>query len=259
MYLIDYHTHPLSHLEKSIKPYHNINRLNNFVKKAEEKGIKELGFSDHDQFIDKFKWENLLKIKRKSNIKIKLGIEIDYINEDLDRIKRNINKYNFDYVIGSVHKVSRWPVDHPDYKEKYNEWNINELYKKYFSTVEELVKSNLFDIIGHIDLIKIFDYKIPKNDLDNIIKNLLILIKKNNIAVEINTNGYNKPVGEFYPSDHILKKILKMNIPITFGSDAHSPKRVGENIEIVYDKLKKHGIEKIATFNERKRSDINVF
>lgn len=259
MYLVDYHTHPLSHLEKSIKPYHNIKLLRDFVNKAEEKGIKELGFSDHDQFIENYKWKNLLKIKKESNINLKLGIEIDYISEEKERIKNNVNKYDFDYVIGSVHKVNRWPIDHPDYKEGYDNWNIKKLYKKYFSIVESMVKSELFDIIGHIDLIKIFNNKISEKELNKIINNLLLLIKEKNITVEINSNGYNKPVNEFYPSDFILKKIAKMNIPIIFGSDAHNPSRVGENIENAYNKLKKIGVKKIATFDKRKRSDIDVF
>ena len=173
--------------------------------------------------------------------------------------KKNINKYDFDYIIGSVHKVNKWPVDHPDYKDAYNDWNIKHLYKEYFSIVESMVKSELFDIIGHIDLIKIFDNKLPENDIDEIIKNLLLIIKENNIVVEINTNGFNKPVNEFYPSDHILEKIIEMNIPVTFGSDAHNSDRVGENIKKVYTKLKKYGVKKIATFNKRKRSDIDVF
>jgi len=259
MYLIDYHTHPLSHLEKRVRPFHNVKLLKEFVKKAENKGIKELGFSDHDQFIDDFNWENLLKIKRESKINIKLGLEIDFISEEKERIKKNINKYDFDYIIGSVHKINRWPVDHPDYIEGYKEWNLKKLYKEYFSIVEEMVKCNLFDIIGHIDLIKIFDNKIPKKDLNKIIKNLLVIIKEKNIAIEINTNGYNKPVNEFYPSDYILKKIIKMDIPIVFGSDAHTPDRVGENIKNVYNKLKKFDVKKIATFTKRKRSDVDVF
>lgn len=259
MYLVDYHTHPLSHLEENIKPYHNLKRLNDFVKKAEENGIKELGFSDHDQFIDKFKWENLLKIKKESSIDIKLGIEIDYISEDLERIKKNINKFNFDYVIGSVHKVNNWPVDHPEYKEGYNNWEMLDLYKEYFAIVQEMVEKNLFDIIGHIDLVKIFDNKIYNVEIDKTMKKLLISIKENDIAVEINTNGYNKPVNEFYPSNYILKKLVEMNIPITFGSDAHSSDRIGENIDVVYNNLFDLGVKKIATFNQRQRSDINVF
>ena len=259
MYLVDYHNHPLSHLEEDVKPYHNMKILNNFVKKAKKRGIKELGFSDHDQFINKFNWKNLIKIKKISSLKIKLGIEIDYISEERNRIKNNINKFNFDYVIGSVHKVNKWPVDHPKYKEGYKDWKIEELYKKYFSIVEEMVETNFFDIIGHIDLIKIFNYKIPQKKLAPIIDKLLISIKENNIAIEINSNGYNKPVNEFYPSDYILKKIIDMNIPVIFGSDAHNCERVGENIETVYNKLKKFGVKKIATFNQRKRSDIDVF
>lgn len=259
MYLVDYHTHPLSHLEKRVKPYHNIKLLNKFVRKAENKGIKELGFSDHDQFIDNFNWDNLLKIKKQSKINIKLGLEIDFISEEKERINKNIKKYDFDYIIGSVHKVNKWPVDHPDYIEGYNKWNLKELYKEYFSIVEEMVKSDLFDIIGHIDLIKIFNNKIPKKELDKIINKLLVIIKEKNIVVEINTNGYNKPVSEFYPSDYILEKIIEMDIPVIFGSDAHNPGRVGENIENVYNKLKNLHVNKIATFTKRKRSDIDVF
>ncbi len=259
MYYIDYHTHPLSHLEYEVKPYHNKNILSNFIKKAKQKGIKEIGFSDHDEFITEFNWKNLFYIKEKSNINVKLGIEIDYINSKENKIKKIVNRYDFDYVIGSVHKVNNWPVDHPDYKNKYKEWDISALYIEYFNNIKKLVKSNLFDIIGHLDLIKIFNYKISEKKLDDIIDELLLIIKEHNIAIEINTNGLNKPVKEIYPSYKIINKIVEMNIPITFGSDAHRYERVGENIEMVYKKLKELGCNKIATFNNRQRRDIDVF
>ncbi|MGM0409791.1 MAG: histidinol-phosphatase [Bacillota bacterium] len=259
MYFVDYHTHPLSHLEKEVKPYHNIKLLKSFIKQAKKNKIKEIGFSDHNEFIEDFNWDNLHYIKNNSDIDIRLGIEIDYKKSEEEKIMKLVSKYNFDYVIGSVHKINDWPIDHPDYKEEYKNWDLEALYKKYFEIIIKMVESNLFDIIGHIDLIKIFNNKIDINKYENQFNKLLKKIKEHDIVVEINTNGLNKEVNEIYPSYNLLKIIVNNDIPVTFGSDAHRPQRVGENIELVYNNLKKLGCNKLSTFKNRVRRDIDVF
>lgn len=258
MYYIDYHTHPLSHGEDEVKPFHNIELLMKFIRKAEEKGIEELGFSDHNQFIYNYNWDNLLDVKENSDISLKFGLEMDYIPGKESEIKKTIKKNCFDYVIGSVHEIDGWIFDHPRYKDNYKNWDIEDLYRAYFRNIESLIESDLFDIVGHLDLIKIFGYKISDSKLKQVVDPVLKIIKGHDIAVEINTNGLNKPVKEIYPSYKILKKMVDLNIPITFGSDAHRPKRVGENIKKVYKMLTDLGCNKVATFEKRKMNYVNI-
>ena len=99
-----------------------------------------------------------------------------------------------------------------------------------------MAKSNLFNIIGHIDLIKIFNF-IPKKDIKIIAQKAIKEIKKANITVEINAAGFRKPIKEAYPSHAIMELLSDNNIPITFASDAHAPEQIG---------FKKNEIHKLA-------------
>ncbi|MDQ1337617.1 MAG: histidinol-phosphatase family, partial [Campylobacterota bacterium] len=121
--------------------------------------------------------------------------------------------------------------------------------------IEEMAKSRLFDIVGHLDLIKIFKY-MPKRDVKEIAKNALLAIKEADMSIEINVAGFRKPIGEAYPSLALLKEIKKLDIPITFASDAHKPEQVGLYSDKVLDMTKSVGYGECALYRKRKRKFI---
>ena len=85
----------------------------------------------------------------------------------------------------------------------------------------------------------------------SLVKPVLHEIKVNGMAIEVNVNGLNKPVQEIYPAKYIIEEAVNMEVPITFGSDAHRADRVGENIDFVFEMLKKLGVSRIASFDQR--------
>ncbi|MFW6281842.1 MAG: histidinol-phosphatase HisJ family protein [bacterium] len=249
MYLVDYHTHPYAHGNQL---NYNENLFNKFLMKARKRNISEIGFSDHDDYHQNINWKLMKKVKKNSPIPVLFGLEIDYAINSIDKIKSLIEMYNLDYTIGSVHFIDEWPFDHPNFKNEYSRRDIDQSYIKYFNMLDKLVTSNLFNIVGHFDLIKVFGYKPVNINIMEIITPILKKIKSYDLAVEINTNGLNKPIKEIYPSIPILEKIYELNIPITIGSDAHSHERVGENID-KYIKIAEHiGFKELATFRNRK-------
>ena len=52
-------------------------------------------------------------------------------------------------------------------------------------------------------------------------------IRQAGAALELNTAGLRKPVGEAYPAPGLLAEARALGIPLTFGSDAHRPEEVG--------------------------------
>ncbi|HHU92798.1 MAG TPA: histidinol-phosphatase HisJ family protein [Halanaerobiaceae bacterium] len=248
MYLVDYHTHPYVHGD--IIDY-NEKHLVKFIDTAIKKGIREIGFTDHDEFSDEIDWQLMNIIKNSSPIPVKIGLEFDYIPGREEEIKSKIEDFKLDYAIGSVHFIDGWGFDNPSNLRDYKDKDIDQLYIRYYEILKELIKSNLFNIIGHFDLIKVFGYR-PKNiDLLSIIRPILLEIKRTELVMEINTNGLNKPVQEIYPAKFILEEAYQLKIPITFASDAHSPERVGENIGLYAEYVKSIGYKEVATFAGR--------
>jgi len=248
--LVDYHIHLLGHDAREAT-YDNIEE---FVLQAQKMGISKMGFSDHNRYYNQFDFAMIEQVaKDYPEIEINKGIEMDFTPGKEKEIADFLAQFDFDYIIGSLHYIDGWMFDHPKYKDEYEKWEIDKLYQKYYSYVAQAAESGLFDIIGHLDLIKIFNYKPQAGGLKYAVP-ALETIAENDIVIEVNTNGLNKPVKELYPTAEILAKAYKLGVKVTLGSDAHHHKRVGENLEQVRELLLAIGYEEIASFNQRERT-----
>jgi len=207
-----------------------------YILEAINKGIDIYGFSDHApmNFDEKYRmsFEQMqsyeaeilsLKDEYKKQIDIRLGYEVDYLPGHMD--SRVLNA-DVDYLIGSVHFLDKWGFDNPEFIGEYKNRDIDTIWQEYFNAIETMAKSGYFNIVGHIDLIKVFNFK-PKKDIRQIAKNAIKAIKNAQMAVEINTAGLRKPAKEAYPSLEILQMCYENSIDITFGSDAHKVEDIG--------------------------------
>ena len=59
----------------------------------------------------------------------------------------------------------------------------------------------------------------------------LRFIKERDLAIEISTAGWRKPVGEQYPAVEVIRLAQEIGIPFTVASDAHSHVQLAENYE----------------------------
>ncbi len=253
--IIDLHNHtPLcNHAQGEIEEY---------IEAAIKKGTKIFGFSDHApmdfdpayrmKFEDMQQYETQVrdaKEKYKEKIKILLGYEVDYLPEHIDK---RVLKANVDYLIGSVHFIEGWGFDNPEFIGKWKERDVNEVWQKYFDTIETMARSKLFDIVGHLDLIKVFNF-MPTKEIAQLAKDALLAIKESDMVLEINIAGYRKPVAEAYPSLELLTQSYALDIPITLSSDAHKPEQVGLHSDAVIKMVKDVGYRECAYFVNRER------
>lgn len=241
-----------------------------YIQKAIELGIDVYGFSEHApmHFDEKYRlnlkdkdfYENdilTLKQKYQKDIKILLGYEVDYINGNyiLDEVMTS----KVDYFIGSVHFLTQeghqWGFDNPEFIGEYKNKDIDKIWEDYFEAIENMAKLNKFDIVGHLDLIKVFKY-LPKKDIKQIAQNALKQIKKSNMTVEINSAGYRKPIAEQYPSRELLELCYELDIDITFSSDAHSVEQIGFKYDEAITLAKQIGYTKAVYFENREKTKI---
>jgi len=241
--------------------------MEDFVKRAIDLGIDVFGFSDHApmpfdpkyrmDISQKDEYENsidLLKEKYKSKIEILKAYEVDFMQNSSFMLDEILNS-KVDYLIGSVHFIQEpnnnlWGFDNPEFIGKYKEKNIDDIWADYFNAIKELAKSKLFDIVGHLDLIKVFKY-MPNKDIKLLAKDALLQIKKSNMVIEINAAGFRKPISEAYPSKDLLELAFELDIPITFSSDAHEIEQIGFMYEKVTKIAREIGYNKCVTFKER--------
>lgn len=243
---------------------HAVDTMDQYIQKAIALGIDIYGFSEHapmKNFEDGYRltldkkefYENEVKSLQnyyKKDIKITLGYEVDFLKGDfiLDEIKNA----KVDYLIGSVHYLGKWGFDNPEFIGEYKNRDIDFIYKEYFEAVNLMVKSGLFQIVGHIDLIKVFNF-LPTKNIKTFVQETLKEIKKANMVLEINSAGFRKPIKEQYPSRDILKLAYELDIPITFSSDAHSVEHIGFKYEDVTTLAKEIGYRDCIYFEQKEQ------
>jgi histidinol-phosphatase (PHP family) len=257
--IVDYHIHT------SLSDGNGLHE--DYVKSAINKGVDELGFSDHFSILPT-EWntnksdisemkEKIFKLKNNDElpVKIKFGAEIDYIPGKEKEIKSLIDSLPLDYVIGSVHFIGNWNFDTSP--KQFEGKNIESLYNEYFNLLKKAVESGLYDIVGHADLIKKFNHRPEKKPVE-LYERVIESIKKHDVVVEINTNGKNKPCKEFYPDQAFTELCKQYEIPVIISSDAHKPEQVKQYFEEAVVQLRALGYSEIATFTERKRKMVAI-
>ena len=239
-----------------------------YIEPAIAAGISEIGFSEHlDLFKENQDWimnsqnvgtylEYLDNLKSKTDkIIIKKGLEIDYLEGKEYETGVFLDGFDLDYRIGSVHYLGERTVDEgPDF---YTGKNFDRLFESYFEMVGNAVASGLFDIIGHCDLIRIFGFK-PSFDPEPFYRKLAKTMKQYDVAFEINTNGRNRPMGDFYPDRRFLHYFSEEKVPVCVNSDAHIPYRVGQYFDEAYMLLKDSGFTGLVAFSNRERRLIGL-
>ena len=246
---------------------HAVGDATDLAAQAVKLGFEEIGFSEHnpmprDDYDD---WhmlqENLdeyveqVKKARRDHpqLSIKLALEVDYIPGMQDWIREIAARHPWDYLIGAVHYVSEvWALDNPN---KIQEWKTRdpyEVWSVYFERLTQAAESGLFQIIAHADLCKKFGFY-PAADCTPLFTRLLAAIKKNDVAMELNTAGLRKECNEIYPSPKIVASAAEMGVPITFASDAHAPGEVGWRFTDAIALARKFGYTRSCRFTQGKR------
>lgn len=244
---------------------HAVGEPREYVEQALKVGLSEIGFSDHAPLVSH---EDARYTMNRSqlpiyhemihcvqaeynNITIKLGIEADFVPGFEEKTKELLSGYPYDYVIGSVHFIDQWAFDDPDEKTKWKDKDIDRVYRDYYRLLRQSAESGLYDIMGHVDLVKKFGYR-ASGDLTDEIEKTAKVFKKTGVTVEINSSGLRKPVQEIYPSLSVLKFYRKAGVPITFSSDSHDPKDVGRDFDKAAALAKEAGYEEYLVFRKRK-------
>lgn len=242
--IYDCHTHPLGHIGGK----YTSEKLRPYVEQGIARGLAGLGFTDHEWYRGDIDPKVIYALQQEyPRFQVLLGLEVDYAPGREEELRSILAEKPYDYVIGSVHDLGRWAFDHPDYQGEYRNWDNNTLYEKYFKLLEQAVETGLFQLVGHLDLIKVFGCRY-RGDLLALAEPLLQKIKTQGMAVELNTNGLHKPIKEMYPHPSILSRCFALGIPVALSSDAHESKQVARDFGAATRLIKKIGYRQTAHF-----------
>lgn len=255
----DYHMHPQGH---RVQKYTQ-ELLQPWADSARRLGLKDIAFTDHDRYHAGIDFDEINRLRdRNPDLRIRAGIELDNdpVHSPAGRkwIEKNWDK--LDFVLGSVHFLEH--ADQmfdsvPDGAEQFGGRNIDEMYADYFRRLRELIATGLIDSLAHLDLIKIHGHR-PTADIGTLVNDTLEFIHARNLAIELSTAGWRKPVNELYPSDPIIELAIEKGISFTTASDAHSYVQLGENFARLAHKMAEIGVRQVSVFEKHKRAAVSL-
>lgn len=179
-----------------------------------------------------------------------LGLEVDFFPETIEGVLKLLDPYPWDLLIGSVHWLGGWSLDHPEVVAEYVERGVEAVYQEYFGLETELALSGTVDVLAHVDLAKVFGHRLSETPIDHY-RSVVDAAAVSDTAVEVNTSGLNPLTGEIYPAPAFLRMFHDADVPITLGSDAHDPESVGSGFDQARELARSVGYTECLRFQGR--------
>jgi histidinol-phosphatase (PHP family) len=258
--IVDYHMHLRNGREEIA---HDTWSVDPFVEAACAAGVDEIGFTEHVYYFkqtrtlwtvpyqaercvyDLESYADAIAQARARGLPVKLGLEVDYVPGHEEETRALLAPYPWDYLLGSVHFIDGLAVDGEP--RLHDELGVEGAWRCYFDGLADAARSRLFDSLSHPDLVKVFGDRAPDFDYGPIAD----AIAESGVAVEVSTAGLRKPVGELYPHPDLLAAFRVRGVPVTTGSDAHSPDVVGRDFDRARELLRAAGYETVTVFERR--------
>lgn len=168
---------------------------------------------------------------------LKVAFETECHTGGIDLARELVQKYQPDYVVGSVHHVHDRMIDFSSelYQEAVRECGgIDALYCAYFDQQQELLTALRPGVVGHFDLIRIFDpgyvERLAERSVWSRIERNLQFIAEYGGVLDLNVRALLKGAQEPYISRRILVRALELGISICPGDDSHGVGSVGKHV-----------------------------
>ena len=235
---------------------------------AIQKDLKIICFTDHfdkDDFAwgqeDVFDPEEYFRVlkplreKYKDKIDVRIGVEIG-MQPYLEPFYREfVNKYPFDFVIGSVHSICKEDIA---FGAIFNGKTDDEVYKMTLEeTLEDVRRYDDFDVLGHLDYMtrygkereRQYSYVKYADLIDEILKTLI----RKGKGIELNMAGLKYGLPYAHPQKDVLKRYKELGGEIiTVGADGHKPEHIAYDFSKVSAILSECGFTYYTEFSKRK-------
>ena len=226
-----------------------------FFQQAEKKGLHEIGITEHTHGFKEFrdlyyeelilddsevgqfqrKWLDNPKSKfvhtldeyrdfinylKSKGYPVKFGLEVcNFQNQE--KVQEILSKYEWDYLIVSIHFIRGWGFDFSALKHKFNEESLENIWKDYADEIANVANTGFYDILGHPFNLRLFKNIPNKNDVDELLEKTAKILKKNNMVADVNTGTlYRYPIKEITPYPDFMElsnnKFYKVNVKTIF-------------------------------------------
>lgn len=243
-----------------------------YCEKALTMGVKAIGFCEHldldprdavSGMHDYKLYRSLIEEAREAHgdrLIICMGAEVGYVPRMGGEISDYLAGHAYDFVVGSIHTIfdgESGISDEYDALETFARCELWAAYENYFETVNDMVKTGLFDVVGHLDLINRFGVNHMEGELEwgrfyGVLRRILEGAIKRQMPVEINTSGLRQAPRLTYPGREVLKLYKELGgEQVLVGSDAHDPADLGGGIPAAIKLTREFKLDPDIYFKDR--------
>ena len=211
------------------------------VEAAVAAGLKEMCFTDHIDYdpdpgsevgpFDTAVYLAAYDHLEHPTVKIRRGLEFGLMPDNMDIFKKDLQRYPFDFVLGSIHFVDGLDVYFQPYWEGKTVWQAEH---RYLETTLECVQNHTdFDVLAHLTYISKCrchpaPRPVPYEEHAELLDEILRTLAQKGKGLEMNTSGVDR-CGDFLPYAPYFRRFKELGGEIvTVGSDAHTASRVGQ-------------------------------
>lgn len=245
-------------------------------------GIHEIAFTNHIMLnqpdyritpeVCVTHWERIQACQKQyPGLTIRLGIEMDYYPGREQEIAATLHEYEklmgrpLDLVLGSIHELNGVFFSNKNHApDLYKDRDLVSVYCEYFAVAAQAVRSRLFEIMAHPDLIKKYTNQLTPPlafaDYRAAVEPYIDALLETGVGMELNTKGLKLPLNEAYPSTKMLELYLAKARAagakpiLTLGSDAHAVEDVGGCLLEAAEILRSLGVRELTCFRGHVRS-----
>ncbi|NNF09342.1 MAG: histidinol-phosphatase HisJ family protein [Acidimicrobiia bacterium] len=261
-----------------------------YVEAAAARGVHELGFTEHlyrcedaagvlgrfwerepvawladqtERFLAEDRTLNLERYvetivdAQERGLPVLLGLEVDFFPETIDAVVEFLAPYPWDFLIGSVHWVGGWAIDHEDAVAAFDERGVDRAYEQFFALEAQLAASGAVDALAHVDVVKKHGHRPPRERTD-LYDEVVTAAAGSGVAVEVSSGGLRNPAAEVYPAPALLSRFYDAGVPITLASDGHSPHQAAWGRDEVVAAARAAGYTERSQFRKRRRTQVPI-
>ena len=246
----DYHVH---------STYSDGAEMAEMAEAAEAAGLEGLGFADHcnvsatepgttlgydlDETYGERRRE-LRALRESVDLRLVDAVEMDYRPEDEERIEAFLEEAEFELAIGSVHHVGRRDVATPAPFVDDPEDALGEFVDRYYDLVVDLIGSELFDVVAHLDLTE-RNPQLRGYGSEDHYRRVAAAFDDSRTVPELNAGRVFRGPEEIHPHPAFLDVLQGAGVAFATGTDSHVPEEIGERVAYIEDVVAERSIETV--------------
>lgn len=183
--------------------------------------------------------------REETDLRLYDAAEMSYVEDDEDRLAAFLGEADFAYTIGSVHFADQYGYTSDAQYVDASDAERRAAVERYYDAVVALIESDLFDVLGHLDLPERVGYLRRYTTRDDYERVAAALAAASTVP-ELNAGRVNRSLGRPHPDPAMLDVFTDAGIQFVLGSDSHRPHEVQERVPALRQVAAEYDLDTIA-------------